>query len=284
MDLEELNRRIQAEVDLRNNKPLEDFHGRSPQEMEYLFHMPYHMDSPMQIIDEIDEGILLKVPIVEIALCLMKTIDESSGIKLTANGNLPLKVVKQLYDLRNFPSELIDSGQFKITSEADLFHIHAVRLVMEIAGLTRKQKGKLLVTKYGKKHLLAENMTPLFIELFQAYTMGYNWAFNDGYENNIGQPGFAFSLDMVNKFGDELLPVDFYALSYSKAFPMLADEVEEIMYMSKEEIIIDTYQNRTFYYFMRLFGLIETVDKGVGIEKQRFVKKSEMFNWLLRFD
>jgi hypothetical protein len=283
MDLEELNKRIRVEVDLKNNQPLDDFNGRTPSEMHYLIHMPFDKDSPMQVNDNIDQNILLKIPIVEITLSIMKIIDDNNGIKLTTKGNLPVKVAKQLYELGNFPSKYIDSGFSKITSEEDLGHIHSTRIVMEIARITRKQKGKLLLTKKGKKYLLPENLHSLFVELFQVYTLEFNWAYNDHFDDTIGQFGFAFSLDMVNTFGDKYMPVEFYALSYWKAFPMIADEIEERMYMSKEKIIVYSFEIRIFYYFMSLFGLIEMIDKH-DVDKPVLVKKSELFNQVLKFD
>jgi len=283
MDLEELNKRIKVEVDLMNNRPLDDFHGRSPSEMHYLIHKPFDKESPMQIIEEIDQQTLIKIPIIEITLSIIRIIDENNGIKLTTKGNLPVNVAKQLYDLGTFPSEYIDNGLSKITSEEDLGHIHSTRIVMEIARLTRKQKGKLLLTKKGKKYLLPENLHSLFVELFKAYTLEFNWAYNDHFDNNIGQFGFAFSMDLVNKFGDKMMPVEFYALSYWKAFPMIVDEIEERVYMSKEKVIIYSFEVRTFYYFMQLFGLIDMIDKH-DVDRPVLVKKSDIFNRVLSFD
>ena len=161
-----------------------------------------------------------------------------------------------------------------------------MRLLCELAGLIKKQKGKLSLTAKGKKLIKEENLFALFKEIFIAYTTKFNWPYNDRYgDHPIGQLGFAFSLEMVSKYGDELLPGKFYAQKYIQAFPMVLDHIETPIYSTVEEEAINCYVLRTFYFFLKIFGMVELTEKGEDqISAKLFIKKSPILDQVIKFE
>jgi hypothetical protein len=218
MDLEEINKRLKVETDLKNNQPVDEFEGRTPKEMYFILYNTFHPGSPFQFSTRVDDKVLRKIPILTMATFLLKNLQESQSIKLTPKGNLPLKIVNLIYELGLFPSYFVDSGFSKIRSEEDDVYTHTMRLPCELAGLIIKLKGKLSLTAKGKKLAKEENLFELFQEIFIVYTTKFNWPYNDSYgDHPIGQLGFAFSLELVSRYGNELLPGKFYPQKYIKA-------------------------------------------------------------------
>jgi len=286
MDLEEINKRLKVETDLKNNQPVDEFEGRTPKEMYYILYNPFHQDSPFQFCTRVNDELLRGIPILSMTTFFLKTVQESQTIKLTPKGNLPLKLVKSMYELGLFPSYFIDSGFSSIRSEEDDVYTHTMRLICELAGLIKKQKGKLSLTAKGKKLIKEENLFKLFKETFIAYTTKFNWPYNDRYgDHPIGQLGFAFSLEMVSKYGNKLLPGKFYAQKYIKAFPMVLDHIEKPIYHTIKEEAINCYVLRTFYFFLKMFGMVELTEKGEDrISAKLFINKSPILDQVIRFD
>jgi len=286
MDLEEINKRLKVETDLKNNQPVDEFEGRTPKEMYYILYNTFHPDSPFQFSTRVDDIVLTEIPILTMTTFFLKTVQESQPLKLTPKGNLPLKLVNSIYELGLFPSYFIDSGFSKIRSEEDDVYIHTMRLICELAGLIKKQKGKLSLTAKGKKLIMEENLFVLFQEIFITYTTKFNWPYNDRYgDHAVGQLGFAFSLEIVSKYGNELLPCKFYAQKYIKAFPMVLDHIEIPRYSTVEEEVINCYILRTFEYFLKIFGLAELTEKGKDrISAKLFIKKSPVLDQVIRFE
>lgn len=286
MDLEEINKRLKVETDLKNNQPVDEFEGRTPKEMYYILYNTFHPDSPFQFCTWVNDEVLKGIPILTQVTFFLKTVQESEFIKLTPKGNLPLKLVNSIYELGLFPSYYIDSGFSKIRSEEDDVYTHTMRLLCELAGLIKKQKGKLSLTAKGKKFIKEDKLFDLFKEIFIVYTRKFNWPYNDRYgDHPIGQLGFAFSLELVSKYGNELLPGKFYAQKYLNAFPMVLDHIETPRYTTVEEEAINCYVLRTFEYFLKIFGMVELTEKGKDrISAKLFIKKSPILDQVIRFE
>jgi hypothetical protein len=86
------------------------------------------------------------------------------------------------------------------------------------------------------------------------------WSFNDGYpEQPIGQLGWAFSLIMLDKFGDQPKLADFYADKYLTAFPKFISFFQHD-FSTPERQFYRCYSVRTFGRFFLWFGFV-TIDK-----------------------
>jgi len=251
---------IEANFILRNNKPVDDFLELSPTEIHHLLYDTFGDKSPVQLRDDIDEKTLDQIPLFRIVEDYLKIIQRDKHIKLTPLGALPKKVMVELYDKRFLLDEHIEIGITKLWKEDDCIAIRSARLTAEIAGLVKKVSGKLTLTKTATKLLETNNRLQLFRQFFQAFTNKFLWSFNDGYpEQPIGQLGWAFSVIMLDKFGDQTQTVDFYADKYLKAFPKFISFFQPD-YSTPERQFFRCYGVRTFERFFLWFGFV-TVDK-----------------------
>ena len=252
---------METNIFLRNNSPLDDFLGLSPTEIYDLIYDTFGEKSPVQFRDNIDDETLDQIPLFRIAEEFLKIIYRDKQIKLTPLGALPKKAMVELYDKRFLLDEHIESGITKLWKEDDCIFIRSARLTSELAGLVRKANGKLHLTKKGIKLLETNNRLQIFKQFFQAFTDKFLWSFNDRYpEQPIGQLAWAFSVIMLDKFGDQPETVDFYAHKYLKAFPNFISFFRHD-FSTPEQQFNRCYGIRTFTRFFLWFGF-------VSVEKQ----------------
>jgi hypothetical protein len=276
---------IKAIILLRNNTPVDDFLGLSATEIHHLIYDSFGDKSPVQFQCNIEDETLDHIPLFRIAEDFLKIIHRDKQIKLTPLGALPKKAMVELYDKKFLLDEHIESGITKLWKEDDCISIKSVRLTAEIAGLVRKANGKLLLTKKSTKLLETNSRSQLFKQFFQAFTDKFLWSFNDGYpEQPIGQLAWAFSVIMLEKFGDHPQTVEFYANKYLKAFPKFITFFKH-EYATPERQFIRCYGLRTFYRFFLWFGFV-TVDKQqkyLDLDKDKFIR-TEVVSSIFKID
>ncbi len=251
---------IETNILLQNNTPIDDFLGLTSSEIHYLFHDTFGEKSPIQFNNVFDNDIFDQIPLFRIAEEYLKIIQRDKQIKLTPLGSLPIKVMVELYDKRFLVDEIIESGITKLCKEDDCISIRSARLTLELARLVKKVNGKLTLTKTGTKLLETNNRNQIFKQFFQAFTNKFLWSYNDGYiEEPIGQLGWAFSIIMLDKFGDKPRTTDFYADKYLRAFPNFLLFFQP-SYSTIERQFLHCYSVRTFERFCLWFGFV-TLDK-----------------------
>jgi hypothetical protein len=251
---------IETNILLQNNTPMDVFLGLTPTEIHHLLYDTYGNKSIIQFRDDIDDKTLDQIPIFRIAEEFLKIIQRDKQIKLTPLGALPKKVMVELYDKRFLLEELVESGISKLWREDDSISIRSARFATELAGLLKKVKGKLSLTKTATKLLETNNRLQIFKRFFQAFTDKFMWSFNDGYpEQPVGQLGWAFSVIMLDKFGDQPHTADFYADKYLRAFPKFISFFQR-NFSTPERRFYGCYGLRTFDRFFLWFGFV-TVDK-----------------------
>lgn len=279
-------RDIELEILLKNHTPQDDFCGLTPSEIDHLLYRTFSFDSPLQFQSNIDNSILDRIPFFRIAEAFLKIIEREKSIKLTALGNLPRKVVIELYENKYFLDRDIESGFIKITKEDDCRVVSTARLTTLVAKLVKKSKGKLSLTKEGANFLKKENRVDFFKTIFRAYTVAFNWNYNDYYpESPTGQLGFAFSMYLLHLHGQNFETSDFYAEKYIKALPKLLLYFPEEGLLSIEESFKHCYGLRVIDYFFDWFGLADVVyPDTIFPEEPTKLRKNEVFNLLFKFE
>ena len=270
---------------LRNNSPIDDFLGLSANQMHQLLYEPFGDKSPVQFRNDINDKTLDQIPLFRIAEEYIKIVQRDKHIKLTPLGALPKKVIVELYGKGFLPEEHIESGITKLWREDDCTAIKSARLTVEIAGLVRKANGKLTVTKTGLKLLDSNNRLQMFKLFFQAFTGKFLWSYNDGYpEQPVGQLGWAFSVIMLNRFGNQFHPVDFYANKYLNAFPMFIAFFRD-GYIKKEQLFTRCYGIRTFHRFLFWFGFVTVVSRQnyTDVETDKY-KKTDLLKAIFKVE
>ncbi len=276
---------IETEILLQNNTPVSEFEDLSPTNVHYLIYDTYSENSPVNIQKVIDNETLDKVPLFRIAEDLLKIIEREKFLKLTPIGALPKKVVLELYEKKYLADFLIEGGIYKLNREENCIFIVSTKIVMDLAGITKKVHGKLTLTKKGTTFLKPENRQKFFESFMSIFADKYNWGYHDGYPSKpIGQFGWTFTIYLLGKYGHELQPDNFYAEKYLRAFPHF------LAYFNPNSRSVNNqfcscYTVRSFDRFLEWFGLVEIqVEGNKFIAKDQKIKSTEILTKIFNID
>lgn len=126
-----------------------------------------------------------------------------------------------------------------------------------MAGLACLVRGQLLLTKKGSQLLNLAHRRTLWALVLDTLTNCFLWASHDGYlSQTVGQTGWAYSVYLLARFGDQPQPVSFYAERYQRAFPFVRAEFTNPAYRTPLEQLTHCYGVRTFERGINWFGLL----------------------------
>jgi hypothetical protein len=277
--------KINAAILLRDNTPIDDFLGLTPNEIHHLLYKTYQDKSLVQFQMEINDETLDKIHFFRLAEEYLGIIQRELQIKLTALGALPRKVITELYDKRLLLDEDIESEITKLSREDDCIAIQSMRLTLQLAGIVKKTNGKITLTKKGTELIQPQNRQQLFKIFFQTYTDSFFWGYRDSYtEQPLGQLGWAFTAFLLNKFGNQERLADFYADKFSVAFPIVITFFEEDIFSSKK-MYLDCFKLRSFERFFNWFGLVNIKkENSLFLNDNYRLTKTELLNSIFTFD
>ncbi|MBT8361275.1 MAG: SEC-C domain-containing protein [Deltaproteobacteria bacterium] len=259
--MEELQALIDRHSQQKNSASMEEFHGLSPDQMHRFLYMPF--ESPELVIFQ---RVLQSKPQSKAAFLISMLVEEvgEAGIRLTAKSYLGQKFCqkasKTYFDL--YP-ESVMSG-LSVRTETNFEPLHTIHLTAQLAGLVRKYKGRLLLTKRCVKSMERNGTLELYPLLMHAYIHKFNWGYRDGYgEVTFIQQSFLFTLYLLDKYGKNWRPATFYSDNFLRAFPMILREFESKFYEPPEDTLRKVYILRVLQRFAGFFGLadIEQVSK-----------------------
>ena len=279
-DIDELHKYAAKYIEQTKDAPLPDFEGYSPNEMTFLFYNPYDDKSPMKL-QTLDDSDYKRIPIFNLIKYLANRIVADGEIKLTQNGNLPKKIVSELYSQGFIEDYFIENGLSKPYYEEKIEGIHLTRIILQLSGMTKKRNNKISLTLKGNR--LLSNNDELLKLIFKTFTQKFNWGYFDLYETEAGQMGFAFSLFLVSKYGDTKRLDKFYAKKYFNAFPKFLDSSEFNDVLSEEKLE-RCYSIRTFDRFMDYFGLIQIDADDKIIPSEKFITKTDLLDKFIHFE
>ena len=268
-----------------------EFLGLSPNQMQWMLYEPFEPESPFGFKVASDET-LNEVPFLRICEAMLKhTVLQQSPFKLTeSTGSLPVKVVKAVYETGGYRDPHIERGIAKLYKETDCELLHVAKLILEMAGITRKAKGKWHLTKAGEKITRPEQRNQLFRLIFKTFFQKYNWSYLDAYRglsHHFPQSGATFSLSILSQFGAEARPADFYATCYIRAFPafLTEEKMHDDFPFEMSDNLHSSYYIRFFYRFAYWFGLAEEIQPAryLPAKTPAVVQKSEILDHLFRF-
>ena len=284
-DIDELNRILQEEMLRLNDSPRREFCGVSPNQMRFLVYDPFAEGSSFGF-RTFDPAVLDACPFFLLAEdMLRRTVLTNSPFALTTStASLPVKVVKSLCEGTTLKDDWLDRGINHVSKETDAPAIHVCKIVLELSGVVRKQQKKWHLTKKGQKLVQPTQRVALFQELFCAFTMKYNWAYQDRYgHRKAAQIAFAFSISLLSHFGGVERKAAFYAQKYLTAFPMLIEECPPNEWMSPEREITNCFATRFFERFALYWGLAEISGPGDPLKlSENIVRKSRMLDQVFR--
>ncbi|RZJ98927.1 MAG: hypothetical protein EOO46_23400 [Flavobacterium sp.] len=252
----DLNSKIETEIILHNNTPLEEFSGLTPNQMQTLLYDTFGEGSPIQFRKNISDETLDKALLFRISEELLKIVQREKHIKLTKGGALPRKVVIELYEKKFIPEEMIDSGIRNLLREDDSESISLARVISELAGFIVMESGKIILSPKALEMIDNNDRIGLFKKFFETFTEGFHWGNLDNFtEAPIGQVGWAYSLLLLNKFGEKK-STDFYVEKYARAFPMLLSSMPGSFPFTPELSFSFCYNHRVFDTFFPCFGFV----------------------------
>lgn len=252
---DELQNELDRIMREQNSRGLEEFEWYSPLEMQTILYSPLSPSCPVQL-KKMEEADYRQIPLLNQVRYLLDHIHQRGEVKLTAKGFLPTDLVNDLYHQGFMKEYLLDTySKDKKLREFDSFPILMTRLLVEVAGLTKKRKGKLSLTKKGESiHSKPHELLSQFLEAI-SYT--FNWAYFDVFgQNNIGRLGWAFSVILLSKYGQQERTSTFYAEKHFNAFPGMMEEVQEPSIRDQQTTAYHCYFYRTFDHFLQHIGVV----------------------------
>jgi len=281
--LKEANAFIGWHMAKRNRAPIGNFEGLSPEQMSRLLYFPFDSARLLTFPDVLE--VEPDAPVTRLLSLLADAIGEA-GLKPTARGNLPRKFCREAALAYFGEEDYREITRFVgINSETDFRELHAARLVAEMAGLVRKNKGKFTLSRKYRELLAKHGMRGIYPCLLQASARDYEWGYQDRYPDfPFIQSSFAFTLFLLTKYGDEQRPDTFYIEKYLRAFPVLLKEVSEIS-LTQEKFIGSCYSHRTFTRFAEFMGLVEIERVGHRFfPDEILIRKKPLLGAVVRFN
>jgi len=265
--------RAKMAVEAANSSALDDFCGLSPDQMHKLIYGPFGPDSPLRFCYDVDNDMLDQIPFLRLAEELLHIIERKDSLKLTAKlGALPRKVVQELYSKKFITKEFVESGAVRLLDESDstaLWSLHQNTVLSRIVTVNR---GKMTLSKDGRRLLEYKHRPELFNRLFQTFTLNNSWASADRYADfPIAQLGWGFSIYLLLRFGQEPRQVSFYAEKYLKAFPAMLKYIRPITRNSPIIDFLNCYETRTYHRFLEWFGMIRYMSGQSFFERDKAI-------------
>jgi len=216
----------------------------------------YTLMSYIIIKPELPESVLCRIPVLRQVRRLLDIINETGGIKMTASGNLPVKIVQELYPL-GVPDRFVEWGVSKVYREDRLEYVRIVRFLAKTCGAVRMYKGRLVLTKFGKA--LQKDPHALLQELLNIEIYCINNGGMDMYAIPNINPGIPDVLMLLYEYGSEPRETKFYAEEFAKVFPAIMEMGEEPRYCDAS-----TYRSRCFSVrlidrCLYMFGVAERI-------------------------
>lgn len=268
-----------------NRYPLDGFEGFTPNEMHGLLYSPYDEDkSPLILSTEIHNHLIAQVQFYNNIIQYLDMLREQQPLKLTQKGNLPREFCRELCDTEIPEEYRIAFKNRPIMREEDSYYIHLINVFTQLLGFTKKEHGKILLTKKCKKYLGLKSASGLYQYLFSTYTTKFNWRYSDYYpESWIVQGGFGFSIFLVQKYGDKAREIKFYSDKYLRAFPYVMRDFPDTEYSTGEKQFQRCYYLRVFERFLKRFGLIEIEERANFLSDNQAIIKKELINHVIEW-
>jgi hypothetical protein len=256
--LEEAQQFMQEYMLRHNQTSRIEFAGLSPAEMHRVLDFPFCSPDIAAFA-----GVLPHEPdspVTTIFKALAEAIGDN-GLKPTAAGNLPQKVVRDIaIAVTGSDTHGMGSLRWRMNREEEYYELQITQLVAELAGLIRMFKGRFTLTKKCRTLLKSRGMAGIWPELFRAYVEKFNWEYRGGYDGlPFIQKSFLFTLYLLWQYGGEERSGNFYTCAFLQAFPAVLDQVEPRTYCSQEEFFSSMYLNTAMTCFAGFFGLAQVI-------------------------
>ena len=182
---------------------------------------------------------------------------KEDGLGLTQKGNLQRKPISELIPDCIWPEGYLEEVKRynKVVNEHDIWLLHTTRILLEVAGLLHKHKGKLRAVKKHAGLSLGSRSGDLYRHLFITYFRKLNISYlsNDYSDFPNVQENVPFALFRLQELADDWISIS--ELKEKIFLPIAYDDILiETQYYMKPEWFVYSLMLKP----LELFGLIET--------------------------
>ena len=213
-------------------------------------------------------------------LILLQQAIERNGLALTATGNLSRAVVAEMRKIMAWPNyDQADAFRLhKVINEPDFLPLYVVRQLAEAATLVRSQRGKLMVTPFGRSMASEERQGSLVAILFHL-------AF---WHADLG----AFGRGLLGSWPQADAGVVLWSLSVCANDWEPAEKLTRLCTIPEPAMFSGTWDRTTYAMEAKIlrpllwFGLLELrSEKSAGsrFDEKHFYRKTKLFDRLLNF-
>ena len=244
------------------NEPDEPFEehtgGLNPNQLYNLLACDWSKnDGPLRLNEKLSAKDLSGSILFHNARTMLLKAQKEDGLGLTKTGNLQRKPISELMPVCIWPDNYLDNvKQYnKVVNEHDIWLLHTTRILLDLAGLLRKHKGKLKAVKKQAGLSLGSRSGELYRHLFMTYfrKMNISYLTNDIYDYPNVQENIPFALYRLQKLAGGWVSID--ELPEKILLPLAYDDIDirTTLYSKPEWMVYSLILEP-----LELFGLIET--------------------------
>ena len=265
-----------ANLSLRWKLPLgkSDVEKAAQQATEVIFHSTI----PMAFRTEMPQEAIAQTHKLRFFLDLFTVLKERGPLKATAKGNLPAKLVVELYE-RGY--DYLEPEHFDtVRKEDDAWFLRDLHEMAHIGGYVCRRTGKIMLTKKGLA-LLDGPVEVAYLNLWLCFAVHYSQYYAEGYAPF--HPMYIGSLiHLLKEYGDEERNVVFYGEKLVEQYPHLLQSYAGRWRHTSDEENLDYFGHAIFFWIMQRcleeFGLVKTRSiPGADIRNgTKLVQKTEL--------
>jgi hypothetical protein len=282
--IEELNAALQQRAFAINHRPQKEMGNLSPDQVRRLLADDWtgpggvlRLNSTLTLADLEGSQMLHN------ARVFLAYLHEQGALRATATGNLPRAAVKTFIDSMRWRATYIEEllRYSKVINERDAYPLHVLRVVLDLAGLIKKQKGRFSLTRQGAAMMAEERAGALFVLLFRTHFRTLNLGYLDrlpalpDFQQTIAYPLFRLGIEAETwKLPEELAD--------RVVLPFLRAQLPEDDYGDRLAHIVETRVLSP----LEGFGLIESREhpKKGRIYPDQAYRKTRLYDRFLRFN
>ncbi len=236
-----------------------DFQGLTPREVHELLYIPLGSPaSPLRIQTDLPDEAFAPAIFPRDCRRYLSLLREWQPLKLTQSGSLPRRLVTELWTSGVLSEDNAWYTDTPPRNAGDSPYLTTIDVVTRNCHLTRKQHGKLLLTRRAASFLDRQPAGMLYRHLFEHYVHQFNWAYLDMMPPSwIVQGGAGFLLYLLRCHGHVAHPASFYADCFLNAFPAGVRDFGTPTWTSPEKLFADAFALRALRHFAARFGLVE---------------------------
>lgn len=214
---------------------------------------------------------------------LLAVILKADGVKLTQKGNLSRSFVRDLLDVLEISKDTRDRlfRVCKVINEIDCFEIHIPNILLNLAGLVRKYKGTLKITRKGRELATDANAGQLFNLLFQTFFKKLNLFYLTRYKEIQGyQATIAFPIYMSGQLSSSWVKAE--TVAHKVLLPDILAGIPKSAFQETLEWLVEL----TVFEPLVGFGLLEKreLPQNNMVFSTMEIRKSHLYDKFLKFN